>query len=203
MLEITYFGRRAKISDRFKDVAAKKASRIENLGYDSLKLKIELSHENNPKLADISEKVELTLTTDSTLMRAEASAGDGYSALDEAMDKLIARLRRAQDRRKTHKEIKSRVTLVAPAPYLDSPKDLEDNLPELDSSDGEFYLSEGSPVLIRRKVHKEKPMTLEDAIYHLELIDHDFFIFVDKDSKRPAVVYRRHGYSYGVLELEE
>jgi hypothetical protein len=45
-------------------------------------------------------------------------------------------------------------------------------------------------------------MTLEQALYEMELVGHDFYLFVDKESERPSVVYRRHGYDYGVIALD-
>jgi hypothetical protein len=55
---------------------------------------------------------------------------------------------------------------------------------------------------VREKVHAATPMTLDQALYEMELVGHDFFLFVDEDTSRPSVVYRRRGYDYGVIALE-
>jgi ribosomal subunit interface protein len=58
-----------------------------------------------------------------------------------------------------------------------------------------------SPIVIRTKEHRAAPMSLEQALYEMELVGHDFYLFVDGDSGRPCVVYRRRGWSYGVIRL--
>jgi hypothetical protein len=64
----------------------------------------------------------------------------------------------------------------------------------------EYALGE-SPVVIRDKVHVARPMSLDDALAEMELVGHDFFLFVDQATRCPSVAYRRHGYSYGVIRL--
>jgi len=59
-----------------------------------------------------------------------------------------------------------------------------------------------SPVVIRKKVFASVPMTVDDALFQMELVGHDFYLFHDKESGRPSVVYRRRGYDYGILSLE-
>ncbi len=58
------------------------------------------------------------------------------------------------------------------------------------------------PMLVREKLHRATPMTLDQAFYEMELVGHDFFLFCDKESGLPSVVYRRRGYDYGVIRLE-
>jgi hypothetical protein len=66
-------------------------------------------------------------------------------------------------------------------------------------ADDEVYC----PVVIRKKVFGADPMTVDDALYHMELVGHDFFLFIDSESGRPSVVYRRKGWDYGVIALDE
>ena len=58
------------------------------------------------------------------------------------------------------------------------------------------------PLVVREKTHPASPMTLDQALYEMELVGHDFYLYVDKESERPAVVYRRRGYDYGVIALD-
>lgn len=58
------------------------------------------------------------------------------------------------------------------------------------------------PLVVREKLHRAKPMTLDQALYEMELVGHDFFLFVDVDRTMPSVIYRRRGYDYGVIRLE-
>ena len=55
--------------------------------------------------------------------------------------------------------------------------------------------------IVRTKEHAAKPMTVDDALYEMELVGHDFFLFHDKESDKPCVVYRRHAYDYGLIRL--
>nr|WP_281353592.1 sigma 54 modulation/S30EA ribosomal C-terminal domain-containing protein [Phytoactinopolyspora mesophila] len=57
-------------------------------------------------------------------------------------------------------------------------------------------------MVVREKTHKATPMTRDQALYEMELVGHDFYLFVDADTKMPSVVYRRHGYDYGVIRLD-
>ncbi len=56
--------------------------------------------------------------------------------------------------------------------------------------------------MVREKTHRAWPMTLDQALYEMELVGHDFYLYVDKDTDRPCVVYRRRGYDYGVISLD-
>ena len=58
------------------------------------------------------------------------------------------------------------------------------------------------PFVVREKTHEAAPMTLEQALHEMELVGHDFFLFMEKDSMRPSVVYLRKGYDYGVIHLD-
>ena len=58
------------------------------------------------------------------------------------------------------------------------------------------------PPEVREKTHRSRPMTLDQALYEMELVGHDFYLYVDHDTRRPAVVYRRRGYDYGVISLD-
>ena len=58
-----------------------------------------------------------------------------------------------------------------------------------------------SPVVIREKVHTAQPMTIDDALYEMELVGHDFYLFIDEETNRPSVVYRRHAFDYGLIAL--
>jgi hypothetical protein len=59
------------------------------------------------------------------------------------------------------------------------------------------------PLVVREKTHAAPPMALDQALYEMELVGHDFYLFVDSESKLPSVVYRRRGYDYGVIRLDD
>jgi len=67
---------------------------------------------------------------------------------------------------------------------------------------GPITVTGDGPLIVREKTHPASPMTLDQALYEMELVGHDFYLFVDKESERPSVVYRRRGYDYGVISLD-
>lgn len=66
---------------------------------------------------------------------------------------------------------------------------------------GSVLVTGDGPLVMREKTHTAKPMTLDQALYELELVGHDFYLYVDADENQPSVVYRRRGYDYGVIRL--
>ena len=67
---------------------------------------------------------------------------------------------------------------------------------------GDELDGEAEPLIVREKLHRADPMTLDQALFEMELVGHDFYLFCDKETELPSVVYRRHGYDYGVIRLE-
>ena len=129
------------------------------------------------------------------MIRAEAAADDHYAALDVAYTKLESRLRRAADRRRVHHGSRT-PTSVADVPPPTCPRHQQPERVE-----ATVDIDEG-PLVIRQKTHAAAPMSLDQALYEMELVGHDFFLFVDTDSGCPSVVYRRRGYDYGVISLD-
>ena len=98
-MEIVITGRHTQIKQRFRDVVESKMNRVTAIAPDAQRAQIVLSHEGNPRQADTAKRVEITIIAGSTVVRAEASSADEFSALDMALDKLTLRLRRTRDRR--------------------------------------------------------------------------------------------------------
>ena len=147
------------------------------------------------------------------MVRAEASSADEFSALDMALDKLTLRLRRTRDRRKDHRRgysdpVPIDLGVVEPTPEVEEPVEVPNNSPaeavaaELGPGESVEVQVGDTPIVIRRKLHIAEPMTIDEALYEMELIGHDFFLFVNKETGRPSVVYHRHGWSYGVFEID-
>uniref|UniRef100_A0ABS3ITP3 Ribosome hibernation promoting factor n=1 Tax=Bifidobacterium asteroides TaxID=1684 RepID=A0ABS3ITP3_9BIFI len=215
-MEIVITGRHTQIKQRFRDVVDSKMNRVTAIAPDAQRIQVVLTHEGNPRQADSAKRVELTVQAGKTVIRAEASSADEFSALDMALDKLTQRLRRVRDRRKDHRR-----GLEHPPLPVDLPVDNQagdqgeqgqesnpDNSPQSavasDLAPGQSVEVQvgDTPIVIRRKLHIAEPMSIDEALYEMELIGHDFFLFVNKETKRPSVVYRRHGWSYGVFEID-
>jgi len=191
-MEIVVTGRHIEVKDRFRRHLQDKLAKVPQLAPRIQRLDVVISHEPNRRQTPVCERVEITCVGKGPVVRAEAAAEDPYVALDRAYTRLLERLRRAHDRKVVHRAKHA----SEPAPVADLDALLE--TPEPEHADE----AEGSPVQFRTKVHEATPMTLDQALYEMELVGHDFFLFVDAGSGRPSVVYRRRGWEYGVLHLE-
>ena len=174
---------------------------------------VEISQEKNPRQAELSDRVELTVHDKGAVIRSEARADDLYGALDVAYGKLLERLRRARDRRKDRHRGRDRAhqvsgeSLRTMVPDAQLPAALREEVgpagqETLASGAAELDANGDSPIVIREKKHPAEPMSIDDALYRMELVGHDFFLFIDEESGNPKVVYRRKGWSYGVIELD-
>ncbi len=166
-----------------------------------------LTSEANPRLAKESERVEITCFIKRSVVRAEAAADDEYAALDLAMNKLLERLRRTNDKRRISHTGKHRLPSVSEAtfglptePLIAPPQDEVETDPA-EAMDSDLGTQGNSPIELRQKVHTSRPMSVGEALNEMELVGHDFFLFHDDASGLPSVVYRRRGWSYGVLHL--
>lgn len=215
-MDIIVTGRHMQVSQKFRDVVDGKLNRVTAIAPDAQRVQIVVTREGNPRQADTAKRVEITVAAGSTVIRAEASSADEYSALDIALDKLTLRLRRSRDRRKDHRRgYQSQNPVDLGVVPLDEPVNTESTELQEPEEEMEHPLASDlgpgesvevqvgdTPIVIRRKLHAAEPMSIDEALYEMELIGHDFFLFVNKQSGRPSVVYRRHGWSYGVFEID-
>ena len=212
-MEIVVTGRHTQVKQRFRDVVETKMNRVTAIAPDAQRAQIVLTHEGNPRQADTAKRVEITVIAGRTVVRAEASSTDEFSALDMALDKLTLRLRRTRDRRKDHRRgyanpVPVDLGVIASEPEPEEPEEEPNNSPQAavasDLGPGESVEVQvgDTPIVIRRKLHIAEPMSIDEALYEMELIGHDFFLFVNKETGRPSVVYHRHGWSYGVFEID-
>jgi ribosomal subunit interface protein len=206
-VEIVITGRRTEVPERFRRVAEEKLTKIGQLAPRAHRVDVEFSHERNPRQSQTSEKVEITVLGKGPVIRAEASSEDMLAALDLAFGKLLERLRRTRDRRKVHHGRQTPPSLRAPGAAEVAAAVARSVPGSVVTQDGAEQgaehadASENSPVVIRTKDHVAVPMTLDQALYEMELVGHDFFLFVDAESGLPSVVYRRRGWNYGLIRL--
>lgn len=209
-MDIVVKGRKTEVPERFrKHVADKlKLEKIQKLDGKVISLDVEVSKEPNPRQADHCDRVEITLRSRGPVIRAEAAANDPYAALDLAAEKLDARLRKQHDKRNTRRgarrltaaEVPDHVPGVA---TLDSKGEVQHDEPDEVPTKmvGSLEVQGDGPLVVREKTHVASPMSLDQAMEEMELVGHDFYLFVDSDTKEPSVVYRRHAYDYGVIHL--
>lgn len=198
-MDIVVKGHHTDVAERFRQHVVDKLGKLERFDAKVIRLDVEVSRERNPRQAEQSDRVEITCLSKGPVIRAEAAAADPYAALDRAFTKLEARLRKAADRRRVHHGTRTPVGLAeATAAGPGQPGGAELNG---GSTTGDPD-SSAATLVVREKIHKAEPMSLDQALLEMELVGHDFFLFSDADSGLPSVVYRRRGYDYGVLRLQ-
>ena len=204
-MDVVVKSRNCEVSDRFRDHVADKVGRLEKHDHRVMRVEVEVELERNPRLQDRAVRVQLTAFSRGPVIRAEAAAEDKIAALDLAIDKMAAQMRRAADRRRIHRGRHTPVS-VSQALASDQGGQLTDVLAASEDGYerevGSLNVTGDGPLVVREKTHAADPMTLGQALYEMELVGHDFFLFVDQDSNRPSVVYRRRGYDYGVIALD-
>ena len=204
-MEIVVTGRHMQVSDRFRDHLDEKLAKIPQLAPRVQRVDVIVSHEPNKRQAKACERVEITCHVKGPIVRAEACLDDKYAALDLALDKLMERLRRAQDRKRVHRGRHAPESVAAATARIREPGELagEDHVHDGPDGDGDKFGTQGnSPVEIREKIHATVPMALDQAVREMELVGHDFYLYHDEDTGQPSVVYRRRGWSYGVIHLD-
>jgi len=206
-VEIVVTGRHVQVSERFRRHLDEKLAKVPQLAPRVQRLDVVVTHEVNKRQAKGSERVEITCHVKGPVVRAEASADDEYGALDIAMDKLLERLRRDHDRRRVHRGRRVPESVAQATARLDLAAAGLNNQPDSAlvsaGDDVDRIGADGdSPIEVREKIHASVPMELDQALYEMELVGHDFYLFHDKDTDQPSVVYRRRGWSYGVIHLD-
>jgi len=204
-MDVVVTGRHCEISDRFRAHAAEKLTKLEKHDHRIMRVHVEVGAEPNPRQHDHAVRVELTAYSRGPVIRAEAAAEDKMGALDLALDKMASQMRKAADRRRVHRGRRTPVSVaraLSDVPVAESEPTAIEEEESIERQVGPITVTGDGPLVVREKSHPATPMTLDQALYEMELVGHDFYLFVDKESERPSVVYRRRGYDYGVISLD-
>jgi ribosomal subunit interface protein len=211
-VDIVVKGRNVEVPDHFREHVAQKLAPSEKLDSRVIRLDVELMHEKNPRQSDRCQRVEITCNSKGPIIRAEACAESFYAALDAAVLRLEARLRKAHDRRRVHHgrhtppsvaEATAGLPVGVPLGVGRNGSDAEhavETVALLEPDAG--AVDDTASLIVRDKTHEATPMTSADALHEMELVGHDFYLYMDADVGLPSVVYRRHGYDYGVIRLQ-
>ncbi len=209
-MDIVVKGRKTEVPERFRKHVAEKLDKIQKLDGKVISLDVEVSKELNPRQADRCDRVEITLNTRGPVVRAEAAAADPYAALDVAVTKLEARLRKAASKRHTRRGNgrtpavggrRERAGSRADQRRRDAGRRPGRRTGCPPPGSARWKCAARARWWSGRRPTPAAPMALDQALYEMELVGHDFYLFVDSDTKQPSVVYRRHGYDYGVIHL--
>jgi ribosomal subunit interface protein len=206
--EVVFKGRNVEIPDHFRVYVSQKLARLERFDKTIYLFDVELKHERNRRQRKSCQRVEITARGRGPVVRGEACADSFYAALESAVVRLESRLRRGKDRRKVHYGEKTPVSLAeatAVAPPLEKAVKnggrVEPHQHDAKPEAGSDQKDHEPGRVVRTKEHRATPMSVDDALYEMELVGHDFFLFYDKETERPSVVYRRHAYDYGLIRL--
>ena len=206
-MDIVVKGRNVEVPAHYRVHVADKLQKIERYDLKIIRVDVELSHERNPRQSDSCQRVEITCVSRGPVVRAEACAGDFYGALDVAIGKLNTRLHRAADRRRVHRGRRAPISVAeatAPLAAFSPVEEIQTSSVAVAEREETETEEDNQPWhVVRMKEHSAEPMTVDDALFQMELVGHDFYLFLDKDSGRASVVYRRRGYDYGVLSLAD
>lgn len=201
-MEIIVTGRHTSVPERFRRHIEEKVAKVAQLDSRVTRCDVVVSHEANPRQAKEAERVEITCHAKRTVIRAEASADEPYAALDLAMGRLLERVRRITDKRRVHRGRQTPVSVAEATGLLAASEPPQDEQPQVRPDVAKVGGDEDCPVRLREKVHQSAPMSVDEALNRMELVGHDFFLFHDTETDQPSVVYRRHGWSYGVIHLD-
>jgi putative sigma-54 modulation protein len=182
-MQVTVKGKNTAVPEQLRAHAQHKLAKVQRFDDRILAMDVEFSEERNPRVAD-AHKVEVTVTTKSRLVRAQARAADPAAAVDQVIDRLERQIKKLKGRRvdrTQHAEgVKGMVPLLRRGPDEQS----------------------GEPTFARYKRVEMKPMTPEEAVGQMELLGYDFFLFSNAETQQANVVYRRHNGGYGLIEPE-
>ncbi|WP_367135366.1 ribosome-associated translation inhibitor RaiA [Saccharothrix sp. HUAS TT1] len=228
-MDIVVKGRNVEVPEHYRVHVAEKLARLERYDRKVIRFDVELFHEPNRRQSKNCQRVEITGKGRGPVVRSEACAGDFYAALDSAVSKLESRLRRSHDRRRVHHGRRGPTSVAEATSGLGeaipvrsdndggqaqgmwlghtavleaAPEPDREGMAEVPAQRWEDGIEDNLPGrIVREKEHTAKPMTVDQALYEMELVGHDFYLFADADNGRPSVVYRRKGFDYGVIRL--
>lgn len=206
-MDINIRGRNVGITDRFENYVLSKTDKVEGLSRKAQAFEVRVSRisDRSPQNGD---HVELTLVGPGPVIRAESEGTDKYTAFDIAYGRLLERIRRSHDK-KHDRRGRRRISAAEAAATDFSAVDVEPaplelieavetgSIPVVTGEQEESY----SPIVIRSKEFPAEHLTVEEAVDRMELVGHDFFLFVECETACPSVVYRRKGWDYGVISL--
>lgn len=204
--QVTITGRNVEVPEHFQDRVTEKLAKIERLDPTLTFFHVELQHEPNPRRESEAERLQITATGKGHIARAEAKEDSFYAALETALGKMERSLRKVKVRRENVKsghraqkgtgeiaaELVAEAEAAKPAkeeryidPYAETVEDVRPGQ------------------VVRFKEHPATPMSVDDALSEMELVGHDFYLFINEENNKPSVVYRRHAFDYGLISLSD
>ncbi|MDR1790626.1 MAG: ribosome-associated translation inhibitor RaiA [Propionibacteriaceae bacterium] len=203
-MDIKVSGRKIQLPEAYIDRVTDKLASISRLKNRIDRIEVQVTANDHVRARDDAVLVEITLRSKGPVIRAEAYAEDKETAFDAAFDKLKAILRRAADRRKSRRGLRDHGIYPEDLTPVETTLNKEaaevNDQPPVRKVAGLEVQGDG-PLVVREKTFYSEPLTLAQALDEMELVGHDFFLYLDAETATPSVVYRRRGYNYGVIHL--
>ena len=203
-MEITVSSRHTEVSDLLRESTVEKIGRLGRFLEGMDRAEVHFSEEHTRRVAD-KEVCEVTLVGHGHRVRCKVAAPDGFAAVDLAVEKLEHQLHKLKTKLlkvKRNHEGHRRGAERSVRPLDDDDLGGEDLAGDglrtavLDGRDGDGF----SPRIVKTKTFQTKPMTPQEAALQMDLLGHDFFLFVNRESGSAAVLYRRHDGHFGLIE---
>ena len=174
-MKLNFTGKNMEVTEALKDITSKKLGKLEKYFQEDIQGDVVFSTEKNRKI------IEVTINLPGTILRAEESSDDMYVAIDNSVDILERQIRKHKTKlqRRYNNGETIRFENIAP---------LEDE--------------EEGPRVVKIKRFDMKPMSVEEAILQMELLRHNFFVFLDAETDNLNVLYKRKDGNYGLIEPE-
>jgi len=176
-MKLIYTGKNVEVTQALKDVTDKKFGKLDKYFQAEVVGNVTFSTEKNRKI------IEVTINLPGTILRAEESSDDMYASIDKTLDILERQIRKYKT--KLQRRFQNNETIRF------------DNIPSLPVDD-----NEEKPKVVRRKKFALKPMSVDEAILQMELLRHNFFVYIDADDEEMTIIYKRKDGNYGVIEPE-
>ena len=195
-MKLLIHGRNLEITPALRDYTQTKLERATSHFGDAVReADVHLSVARNPRVPQ--QTAEVTVFASGTVIRAQERSENLYSSIDLAAGKLARQLRRWKERHSDHHHSHGHSASHTPSTDV-----VNDDTP-VEGSLLQGREAELPDPGVRRKYFAMPPMSLDDARRQLDLIDHDFYLFREKDSDQLQVIYRRNHGGYGVIQARD
>lgn len=184
-MKIVIQGKNIEITEAIREYVSQKIDKaVNHFKSMTTEVDVNLSVARNPRIIS-SQSAEVTIYANGAVIRAEERSENLYASIDLVADKIARKLRKFKERKSAKVTPKTAVA-VTEQPALPLPD--QNRTPELPAQ------------VIRNKYFTMPPMSVDEALEHLEMVDHDFFVFRNKESGEINVVYERNHGGYGVIQ---
>lgn len=177
-MKINIYTRKIKVEDEKKDMIAKKVSKLGKFFDDSAEANVVISEQREEKI------VEVTINSGDMIYRAEERDTEVYNAVDENVEAIERQIRKNKTR--LARRLRQGLDISAPETFF---------VDASESSDTDIRI-------VRTKTHHIKPMSPEEAVLQMNLIGHEFYVFLNSETDAAAVVYKRKQGDYGLIDVE-